>query len=193
MSSLGRAAVLCGGVMLAVTLSACSGGSSSGGQSNTPSPNAPAASGISDPRDAATANLCSLLPPTTANAAGVAPQGAAEISSTTHQPACTWEEAGDGPRQVSITITPADISVLNRQAGTYQDFRKLQIAGHPAAIANHSAPGTADICETFVGTKNGQMLLAQGAVHPDSVGKEDPCQLAQQALQAAVPNLPSAK
>lgn len=197
MSLFGRSAAVCGGVVLALTLSACSGGGDSqGGDTGSAKPAPPGNSGtaIKDPKDAAAADLCSLLPPNTANAIGVDPHGQAKSSEVTNDKTCGWKENTDNiGKGLTITLTSKDISGVYGQPQAYADFERLTIAGYPAARANQAQRGTVDTCHVFVATKPGQMLMAQGAVAPDKVGKDDPCQIAQQALEAAVPLLPSAK
>lgn len=192
MNLFGRGAAVGGGILLAVTLSACSGGGASpGGGSGSASP-APASSGsaIKDPKDAS-GDPCTFLPANGASAVGVSPQGKPSKDEGDGSPVCTW--SGPNYHSLSFDVMPQGIESFNGRASSYGDFEQFAIAGHPAVRANEAKRGTADTCEIFVGTKNGQILHTQGAVAALNVGKEDPCQIAQHALEATVPNLPPAK
>lgn len=180
--------------MLSLALAACSGGGTTpGAESGSAKPPAPAGSGaaINDPKDVASSNLCSLLPSSAANALGVNPVGKNSFDSINGTPTCDW--TSDNGRHISLAPMPTGIDGLYAQAGSHPDFQKLTIAGHPAARANDADPKTLSSCFLYVGTKPNQMLFAGAWIDKNHDANVDQCQLAQQALEAAVPALPPAK
>ena len=91
-------------------------------------------------------------------------------------------------------MTPLDsrsIQAYYDNKSKYRDFAELTIAGHPAVRANAGDPAQDGFCDIFLATKQDQILSAQASFI--GLDGQDPCTLAQQALEASVPNLPAAK
>jgi hypothetical protein len=182
------------GVLLALGMSA--GCSSARNSADEPAPAPPQSSGpqIESPNDAAALDPCALLPQEGAQAAGLAPAGRkVEDPVDPEGPTgCAWDfpgKVGEG-----VTLTPMNdrsIQEYFQNRATYQDFQELTIANHPAARANNGDPAADGMCDVFLGTKDGQVLASQ--VNIDPASGVDPCGLAQEALEASVPNLPAAK
>lgn len=193
MSLFGRVAAGCGSLVLSAVLSACSGGGAPGGEPGGTKPSAPPNAGvvINDQKDAAAGDLCSLLPPNVASSMGLDPGGKLEDDPVSGGKSCAWRNS-DG-RAISFAVMPVGIDDFYAKSGAYKDFQKLTIAGHPGVRANEVDPKSVVSCYVYVGTKQKQMLSAAGWINSRDMGKVDQCQLAQQALEAAVPALPSAK
>ncbi|MEU5850966.1 DUF3558 domain-containing protein [Saccharopolyspora shandongensis] len=195
MSVFKRSATIGTGLVLTGLLAACSGGQSPADRPPSSSATTQTqASGpqINSPKDAAAVDVCRLLPPEGATAAGLQPTG--EISKNLIDPSatdgCAWRD-GNG---TSVTMTPLSDRSLQEyyeNKSQYVDFQELNIAGHPAVRANEGDRMRDGFCNIFLATKDGQVLASQSDTNAD--GRTDPCNLAQKALEASVPTLPAAK
>ncbi|MDA3643660.1 DUF3558 domain-containing protein [Saccharopolyspora indica] len=184
-----RGAILGASLAMTALLAACgSQGGPGTGEEQPQTSQAPSGSQISDPKDAAAVPPCDLLPRDAATRLGVDPQGAEE--SEEWRKSCAWFSS-DQSRSVGLSALPnRTLSEYLDNRSQYADFEELTIAGHPAVRANQNDPKEAGSCAIFLATKDSQILSSQVDFFDKS---EDPCSLAQQALEATVPELPAAK
>ncbi|WP_407074762.1 DUF3558 domain-containing protein [Saccharopolyspora sp. SCSIO 74807] len=187
-----RAWALVGSVLLGSLLSACSPGQEAG-QPPQPQASNPGGISVSDPKDPATVDSCSLLPAQGAESVGLAHQGRKSSSSfgDDDDNRCLWSSP-DGAAGASLAVF-ADRTLQDYygNSGQYVDFQKLTIAGHPAVRANEKDPMSDGMCSIFVASKPDQVVQAASDV-PDP-RTADPCDLAKKTLESAVPSWPAAK
>ncbi|MER7079432.1 Protein of unknown function [Saccharopolyspora kobensis] len=184
-----RGAVLGASLVMAVLLAACGTQTPEPG-GEQPSQSTPPASGtqISNPKDAATVPPCDLLPPDAATGFGLELPG--DDESDDSRRACGWYSA-DQSESLGLAVLPdRPLSSYLDNRTQFADFAELTIAGHPAVRANRNDPKTQGTCDIFLATKENEILSSQTYFSDKS---KDACGLAQQALEAAVPALPSAK
>ena len=151
---------------------------------------------IDAPKDAKALPLCGLLPPQAAQSLGLKPQGEQneDALDPSRPPECKWESEGSDKLEIGM-------SVLDRNIGrdyyaspqTWKDFAKLDVAGHPAARANLDDPNSTGFCDIFLATQENQIVASQVMLPGNAPNKAESCQIAQKALEAAVPTLPPAK
>lgn len=187
MSSFNRGGVVAAGAVLMAAMTACSGGGA-----GTPQPQPqPAGPQISNPKDVASADLCSLVPADVAASAGLAPNGQMDDGPKIgdSEPACSWHSA-DGKDTFRLSaLTDRSITTYYDSRSQYPDFQELTIAGHPAVRANDADPKQSGACSLFLGTKDGQVVHA----FTTQVNITDPCATSQKALEGSVPSWPAAK
>ena len=186
MSMVKRGGAITAGALLVVTIAGCSGGAESPKQ---PQETGPA---ISNPKNASKVDLCSMLPPEGASAAGLDPAGEIDDSpkiSDDIQESCVWKSP-DGKTSLALSVLP-DRSIEQYQANKakYADYQELTIAGYPAVRANDADPAQSGACSIFLAVADHQMVYADTA----QVDIADPCAVTQKALEATVPTLPAAK
>lgn len=187
-----RAGVLACSVLFSSLLAACSSGQEAGQSPQSPAPN-PDGISVSDPKDPATVDSCSLLPAQGAESVGLAPEGRKSSSSFADDDdnRCLWSSS-DGAAGASLAVF-ADRTLQDYygNSGQYVDFQKLTIAGHPAVRANEKDPMADGMCSIFVASKPDQVVQAASDV-PDP-RTANPCDLAKKTLESAVPSWPAAK
>ncbi|WP_263251308.1 DUF3558 domain-containing protein [Saccharopolyspora rosea] len=186
-ATFGAALALVGG------LAACGTNGGGAGEAQPPQPQPSAAPKIPDPKDASAVPRCGLLSPEAASSLGLAVPGEERpdpVDPKAPSP-CNWKTKDDGGE---VALTPIDNRSLQEyhdNRSKYADFKDLSVAGHPAVEANQGDPVQVGSCDIFLATKDGQVLSSQVDLY-NNQGK-NPCELAQKALEAAVPALPAAK
>ncbi len=187
MNSFKRGGAVAAGAVLIAVVAACSGGGSDAPQPQ-PQPSGPQ---ISNPKDVAAADLCSLVPGEAATSAGLAPTGQMDDGPKIGDSAaaCSWHSA-DGKDTFRLSVlTDRSIQTYYDSKSQYPDFQELTIAGHPTVRANDTDPKQGGACSLFLGTKDGQVVHAFAS----QVNITDPCAISQKALEGSVPSWPAAK
>lgn len=199
MHSSTRAMLVATGALLLAALTACSSGSEAQPENRPttagPTPQAPSGVSITNPKNAAAVPLCDLLPSEAATSLGYKTQGEKRenMLNSDAPPACQWESPQDNGLVGSLTVLERRIGDYYANPSTWSDFKKLTIAGHPAARANISDPMKTGQCSIYLGTQENQMISSQVTLPAPDTGKKDPCIKARKMLEAVVPTLPPAQ
>ena len=175
---------------------AAPGGSGGGAPQPAPAPPADNAVKIDSPKDARGVPLCNLLSPQAAQSLGFQPQGKQVENSldSSQPPQCKWESAETDSQVITMTVLDRSIARdYYASPQTWKDFAKLDVAGHPAARANLDDPNSTGFCDIFLATQENQIVASQVMLPGNAPNKAESCQIAQKALEAAVPTLPPAK
>ncbi|NHD19454.1 MULTISPECIES: DUF3558 domain-containing protein [unclassified Actinopolyspora] len=199
-----RSATVVGGVVLSVVLAACSGGS--GADSGSPSSGSRSADAsgsqgssgveIANPKDAAAADVCSLLPAEAASQLGLKTEGEKKSSMTNPEAsdACYWESPDGGATKNSFAVSDGrSIQQYYDNPDSFYDFEKMTIAGYPAVRANKGDPMSAGSCGIFLASKQDQVVQSFSSLNAEDTGKVDPCVRAKKALKLSVSSWPAAK
>jgi len=183
--------------LLALAVVPIAGCASQGGtQQPAPQPPADSAIKIDSPKDAKALPLCNLLSPQAAQSLGLKPQGEQEENSLNpgEPPMCRFESEGNDKLVLSMTVLDRNIAKDYLSAPqTWKDFSKLDVAGHPTVRANPDVPDKTGNCDLYLATQENQMVASQVTLPTTAPNKAESCQIAQKALEAAVPTLPPAK
>ncbi|NYH80825.1 hypothetical protein FHR84_004193 [Actinopolyspora biskrensis] len=196
-----RSAIVVGGVVLSAVLTACGG---SGAESpsiedqSTGTSDSQSSSGaeITNPKDAAAADVCSLLPVEVASQLGFKEQGEKESSMTNPEAsdACYWESPDGGATKNSFAVSDGrSIQQYYDNPDSFYDFNKLNISGYPAVRANKDDPMSAGSCNIFLAPKQDQVVQSHSTLNAEDTGKVDPCAQAKKALKLSVSSWPAAK
>lgn len=193
-----RARALVCSVASVALLSACSLGQ---GEGQSPdSGNAPTAqpgSGINvtDPKDPGRLPPCDLLPAQGVELLGLVSPGRTTEGSfgSDEKDTCAWKSP-DGAVSTSLgAMADRTLQDYYDNPSEFVDFEKLTISGHPAVRANRGDPKADGTCSFFLASKPDQVVQSTGQVPSTRRGQADPCDLAQKALESAVPSWPAVK
>lgn len=190
-------ALMCS-VVSAALLSACSLGQSDGRSPDSGgAPTTQAGSGlnVTDPKDPGRLPPCDLLPAQGVELLGLVSPGRTTEGSfgSDEKDTCAWKSP-DGAISASLgAMGDRTLQDYYANPSEFVDFEKLTIAGHPAVRANRGDPKADGTCSFFLASKSDQVVQATGQVPSTRRGQADPCDLAQRALESAVPSWPAAK
>lgn len=183
-------------IPVAILMTACSVGESTDAPSvpESSSAKSPAGVQVENPREPNATDLCSLLPAEGAVDLGLKPQGKQSENVLDPQSSgqCMWRNP-DGSVVVGLSVhDDRSLQDYYDNAGSYVDFQKFTIGGHPAVRANENDPKSDGTCAYFLASKSDQVVqaVAQRPASRDEAG--DPCEMATKALESAVPSWPSA-
>ncbi|WP_092604732.1 DUF3558 domain-containing protein [Actinopolyspora xinjiangensis] len=197
-----RGGAVAGGLILSITLAACSSGSTGKTESSEETATGNATSSVSrsgidiaNPKDAVALDPCELLTNEAANALGMDPRG--ESSPNDLKPSlpdiCQWESVEKSFTSVSLTAFPdRSIQQYYDNKSTYGYFEKLDISGYPAVIGNTKAPSESAGCAMYMAAGENQVVMSSADIAPDDVGKVNPCDLSRKALKLSLPSWPAA-
>ncbi|WP_344685130.1 DUF3558 domain-containing protein [Saccharopolyspora taberi] len=190
MSGFKRGSVLGAGLALTSLLAACSGGAEPpAGETPQEQPKV----AVNNPKDASAVPLCSLLSDDFARSLELQTPGehVPQMVSGAGE-ACEWRS--DEADSLSVSLSVLDRKIADYYAKPpFPYFSERSVAGNPAAVTLDSDPMQLGICDLYLGTQENQMLVSQVILPSTDKGKKDPCQVAQQTLEAAVTTLPPAK
>ncbi|GAA2356157.1 hypothetical protein GCM10009854_37820 [Saccharopolyspora halophila] len=189
MSLLKRVSTFTIAALMVVFMAACSGGDKP--PEPTPQPQG-SGSKISNPKDALSVELCSLLPPEGASAVGLDPAGEIDDGPKLSDDAaetCLWKSP-DGHDSLRFSVlTDRSIKDYHDNKSQYSDYQELTIGGYPAVRANKADPAQSGSCSIFLAVADRQVVHAYAA----QASITDPCAISQKALESSVPTLPAAK
>ncbi|SFM66917.1 Protein of unknown function [Saccharopolyspora antimicrobica] len=184
-----RGAILGASLAMTALLAACGSQTpDTGGEQSPETAQTESGSQISNPKDAAAVPPCDFLSAESASKLGLNPQGTDSSDSISRS--CGWYTPDERDRLALGEIANRPLSSYLDNRSQFADFEELTIAGHPAVRANRNDPKELGTCSIFLATKDDQILSSMASRFDKT---NDPCGLAQQALEAAVPSLPAAK
>ncbi|ASU77029.1 DUF3558 domain-containing protein [Actinopolyspora erythraea] len=202
MTGVGRAATVAGGLVLSMVLAGCASSGSADGTdgSATSSVNSSASlerSGveIANPKDAAALDPCDLLPEGAAESLGLKTQGQKQsnIFGSSLPDLCDWESPNGGERHVSLSaIDGRSIEKYYKNRSKYKDFKKIELSGYPAVVANRVKPVDNGMCAVFLASQENQVVGSAVTVPVDDVGQTNPCDIGKKALKLSLPSWPAA-
>ncbi|SDK28513.1 Protein of unknown function [Actinopolyspora mzabensis] len=198
-----RGAVIAGGLALTMALAACS--SDSTGQTGTPEDTATSSvasstsqsgTGIANPKNPAALEPCELLPDEAATTLGVETKG--ERIPNDLKPSlpdlCRWRGGETGSTRVSLVAFPGrTIQQYYDNKSSYGYFEKLEVSEHPAVVGNTEDPAKSSSCAMYMAANENQIVLSSTSIPANDIGKTNPCDLAQRALELSLPSWPAAK
>ncbi len=139
---------------------------------------------VDSPKDASGEKPCDLVPEQTVHELGFHLGGKEDAG------ACTWSTPRDSVRLEVGVVADRSLQDFQDAAEEYSDFGELTIGGHPAVRANSGDPKADGTCELVVAADADQAVSAKSKI--PSGATADPCELAERALDAAVPSWPAA-
>lgn len=162
-----------------VGLSACSGGSSAGGeQPGAPTTETQQATGLSsfDP--------CNFFTPEELTSAGVQPGPGRPANAIESQPGCDWEG-----ENVLLTLSKNETSDFEAYSkNSFEKFERFDVDGRQAARAVTAGSGGQGICSVILSAGGGIVDVNVAGIMRDSVA--DPCGEAEKLARQIAPRLP---
>lgn len=160
-----------------VGLSACSGGTSKGGEEPSTPTSAAQSSGL------ANFDPCTFLTPEELSAAGVSAPSR-PVDDIKSQPGCDWEG-----EDVLLTLSKNETEDFEKYSkNNFETFDRFDLNGRQAARAVTAGSGGQGICSTIISAGGGIVDVNVAGIMRNSV--PDPCGAAEKIARQIEPRLP---
>ncbi|APU12360.1 putative DUF3558 family protein [Actinoalloteichus sp. GBA129-24] len=141
---------------------------------------------VSEPKDLAGLDVCTLLTPESAEGLGFGPDGEPRTTGG-GSASCSWDSAEGARVTLVADVDRQGLDEVYSRQSLYSDWEELEIAGHPAVRANEGEPTS--MCGYIVGIADTQYL----DINYFSSGSDgDACAGALAVAESIVPTLPDA-